>query len=458
MTKQTYDYDVIIIGGGAGGSVAAANLAAAGKKVALVEAQTIGNTSLYSESMPSKIMLEIAALYEQVQRASKFGIRSGGIGYNYPTMIAWKDSVITQSKNDESAAYFKSVGVTLLHGRAHFLTPHEISIGQQHLTSAHFIVATGSSNFIPDVQNIQNVPYLTAQSANKLTRPPKTLFIIGAGSTGCEFATLFSVYGTKVFLADIEPRILRDEDEEVSDAIQKSLTDQHHTKLLLNTRVVSVEKRSFGYQVAFTHASKTYSVKVDALLVTCGKTPNLDVGLENAGVEFNPQGIITNHFMQTNVPHIFATGDVVGPYHLTNMALHQSRTAAHNIIHPKKQLLSSSNDVARTIWTLPRVASVGLTENDCMKRIIDYKKSVAQMSISPASVIKDNRVGFVKLIIDRKKKYLLGASIVGPESDAMIHELALAVSKKLTVEDLANVIRAFPSPSDAIRSAATKLL
>lgn len=346
----------------------------------------------------------------------------------------------------------------MIQGRAHFLTPHEISVSKQRLSSAYFIVASGSSTIIPAIQNLPNIPYLTAHTANLLTRPPKTLFIVGAGATGCEFATLFSVFGSKVFLADIEPRILRDEDEEVSTALEQSLTAEHRTKLLLKTKVVSVEKKPFGYQVAFTHAGKTYSVKVDAVLITCGKKPNVDLGLENAGIEFSPSGIVTNNAMQTNVSHIFAAGDVVGPYHLTSTALHQSRLAAHNILHPKKPLISTAADVTRTIWTLPRVATVGLTENDCEKRIIDYKKAIAPMSASPASALKDNRSGHVKLIIDRKKKTLLGASIVGPDADVMVHELSLAISQQLTPADLVAVVRAFPSGSDAIRSAAMKLL
>lgn len=455
MAKQKYDYDLIVIGSGAGGSAAATIAARDGKRVAIVEADTFGGDSPNWSDIPTKALLHVAELYDQAKRGARFGLRSSTMSYNYPSLRAWKELAVKRTGAGGNQRYYEQQGISAFHGTAHFLTPHEISVNRRHLSSEKFLIATGSHWETPNIQGLGDVDFLTPRTILTTTKPPKSLYIIGGGSTGVELAQLLSILGTKVYIADIAARLLPSYDQEVGQLIEHSFHTNRGITILTHTRTLMVEKENIAKRVTYNRGGTEHSLRVDDVLVATGRAPSVDLGLENAGVEYTAKGVETDQYLQTSSKHIFAAGDVLGRMSSTHTALLESRVAAHNLF-AKNKMIPDYTATPHIVFTDPGVASVGLTEDDCLKRDLDIKKSIAPLSIIARSNTSDFHDGFVKLITD-KKGVLLGATVVAPSAAELIHELALAVKHGLTASDIATTPHAFLSWSEAIRVAAAKL-
>jgi dihydrolipoamide dehydrogenase len=455
MAKQKYDYDLIVLGSGGGGSVAALIAAGAGKRVAMIEPGEMGGECPNYGCVPTKSLLHAAEIYDAAKHGQQFGIRSGTLTYNYPSLKAWKDLAVERTGTNEGRRLYEAEGIKVIEGEAHFISSHEVTVNRRHISAENFIIATGTHNFIPPIEGLDKAGYITFKEAVNLTRPPKSLFIVGAGAIGCEFAELFSIFGTKVYLADITPRILAKEDEEVSELVRDTFERDRGMDVLTNTKVLRVAKEGLAKRVFFQQGASEKSVKVDEVLIATGKLANIDIGLENAGVEYTPRGIHTNEFMQTTAKHIYAAGDVVGPYNYTHTAIYQSRLAANNILN-KQKIAADYRAVPRVIFLNPEVASVGLSEDECIKRDMRIKKAVAPVAIIGRANTSNVERGFVKVITDNKG-VLIGASIVSPRAGEVIHELTLAIQMRMTAHDVANTIHAFPTWSEAVRIACSKV-
>ncbi|HEV2413004.1 MAG TPA: NAD(P)/FAD-dependent oxidoreductase [Candidatus Saccharimonadales bacterium] len=450
-----YDYDLIVIGSGAAGSVAAHIGASTGKRVAIVEAKTFGGDCPNYADIPIKAMLHVANLYDETMRATRFGIRSSTIGYNYPSIRGWKETAIHRTGSAQSKQSFEREGINVLKGAAHFVSDHEVSIGRRHYSAESFYIATGADTLLPAIKGLDDVRYLTTHNALNLLRPPKSLFVIGAGGSGCEFAHLFSVFGSKITMADIASRLLPREDEQVSQFVQNHFAKYRRIQMLPGTKITHIEKEAVLKRVHLTEGANARSVKVDEILLATGKAPRVDMGLENAGVEYTAKGITVNEFMQTTAKHIFAGGDVVGPHMYTHAAIYQSRVAMHNLFHRQK-MAADYRAVPRVYFLEPEIAAVGITEEDAVKYAIKYRTATTPISIIARANISDEGEGFVKVITSPEGK-LLGASIASPHAGEMIHELSVAIQAGLTAQDVANTIHAFPTWSEAVRAACSKV-
>jgi pyruvate/2-oxoglutarate dehydrogenase complex dihydrolipoamide dehydrogenase (E3) component len=453
--KQKHDFDLIIIGSGAAGGVAAHIALGAGKRVAMVESDTLGGECPNWGCVPSKALLHVSGIYDSAKHAQKFGIRSGTIGYNYPSIKAWKDTAVKRTHAADSKGYYESRGVTILRGEAHFIGANEVSVNRRHLTSKEFLIATGSTWRIPDIEGLEKTGYLTARDALELIRPPKTLFIIGSGAIGCEFGELFSIFGTKIYMAEVANRIMPREDSETSELIDEIFTKQRGMTLLTSTKVIRVAKEGVLKRVTYEHGGRQHSVKVAEVLVAAGQVPNTDLGLENANVAYTPRGITVNEHMQTSAKHIFAAGGATGGYLFTHVATYESRVAMHNLLHRDKVAVDYKA-IPRVTFITPEVASVGMSEEDCLKRDLPVKKAVAPVSMITRSNTTDLRDGFVKVITDKNGK-LIGATVVSPRAGEIIHELTLAIQYGLHAHDVAAIIHAYPTWSEAVKSACSKI-
>lgn len=454
--KHTFDYDLIVIGSGAGGSAAATIAARSGKRVAVIEAGTFGGESPNWGDVPTKALLHAAQLYDEAKHGARFGIRSSMLGYNYPSLHAWKDLTIKRTGAGGNRRYYENEGISAFNGIAHFLTPNEISVNRRHISAETFLIATGAHIEIPDIPGLENIKYLTPRTILQTTRPPKSLFVIGGGATGIELAQLMAIFGTKVYVAEVASRLLPQEDEEVGALMERILKEQKGITPLTQTRIVSVVKDGVGKRVTFTRGGVEKSVHVDELLIATGRVPTVDLGLENASVEYTPKGIEVNEYLQTSARHIYAAGEVLGHGSPTHTALLESRVVAHNILHPKSRTSPNYAATPKVTFTYPGVASVGLNEDDCLKRDLRINKAIAPLNIIARSNTSDFRDGFVKIITD-KKGVILGATVVAPHAAEIIHELALAVKHELTAADVASTPHAFLSWSEAVRVAAAKL-
>jgi dihydrolipoamide dehydrogenase len=456
MAKQTYDYDLIVIGSGGGGSVAAHIAAAAGKRVAIIEAQDLGGDAPNWACVPMQALLQAAHIYDAAKGGQPFGIRSSALSYNYPSIKAWKDLVVHRTGTSGDKRQYEGEGIKVVTGFATFASPHEVLVNRRSYSAEYFLVATGARSFIPPIDGLQETGYLTYRDAINLTRPPKSLCIIGAGSTGCEFAELFSIFGTKIYLVDIAPRPLISEDEEAGELVREVFETERGMEILTNTRVVKVEKDGLTKRVHLQQGTEVHSIKVDDILVATGKTANIELDLENAGIDYTPRGIKVTPTMQTTANHIYAAGDVVGPYMYTHTAIYQSRLAINNMLHKQKSA-ADYRAVPRCVFITPEVASVGFTEDECTKRDLRIKKAIAPLAIITRANTSDSDYGFVKVITTPEYK-LIGATVVSPHAAEVIHELTLAIQHNLSAVDIANTLHAFPTWSEAVRIACSKVL
>lgn len=265
-----------------------------------------------------------------------------------------------------------------------------------------------------------------------------------------------ATFGTKVYLADIASRLLPGEDEEVGALVERVLSESKGVTSLTQTRTLSVVKEGISKRVTYTRGGVEKVIKVDDVLVATGRMPSVDLGLENAAVTYTPKGIEVNEHLQTSARHIFAAGDVIGRSGYTHNAILESRVTAHNLLHPRSKITPDYTASPRLTFSNPGVASVGLSEDDCIKRDLHINKSIAPLNIIARSNTSDFRDGFVKIITD-KKGVILGATVVAPHAAEIIHELALAVKHGLTASDVAATPHAFLSWSEAVRVAASRL-
>ncbi|MBP6925322.1 NAD(P)/FAD-dependent oxidoreductase [Candidatus Saccharibacteria bacterium] len=456
MKKTKFDFDLIVLGSGAGGS-AAANIAAKnGLKVAIVEKDIFGGESPNYGDIPIKTLLHAANAYAGARRAARYGILSNTLGYNFPTIAAWKKLVVKRTGAHDNQKFYEASGIKTYRGNARFITPNEISVNRQHISAEKFIIATGSELSLPDISNIQNVNYHTTRTILDITRPPKSIFIVGGGAEAIEISQLLAIFGTKVYISEVSSRLLPQEDEEVGLAIENILVEEMKIFVLPQTRVVAVEKDGLGKKVIFQRGGVEKFIKVDEILIAGNKKPATDIGLENALVDYTDSGITVNEFLQTSAKHIYAAGSVTGSQFTTGDILLQSRICAHNIIKTRSKISPNYTSSPRVIFTWPEVASVGLTEDDCIKRDLQFKTSIATLNLIARSNTDDFKNGFVKLICDKRGK-LIGASVVSPEATSIIHEIGLAIKYDLYASDLADLPHAFLSWNEAIRVAANRI-
>lgn len=454
-SPHTFDYDLIVIGSGAGGSAAATIAARAGKRVAIIEGDTFGGDSPNWSDVPTKALLHVARLFDEARHGDKFGLRTSTLGYNYPSIRAWKDLAVKRTGAAGNRKFYENHGISAFNATAHFLSPYEISVNRRHLSAAHFLIATGSSWKTPKIQGLTDLPFYTPRTILEAIRPPKSLFIIGGGSHGVEIAQLMATFGTKVYIAEQASRLLPKQDSEVGELMEKVLTEQKGVTTLTHSRVLAVEKQGLSKRILISRGGVEKFVNADEILVAAGRQPNVDLGLENASVKYSPKGIDTNENLQTSAKHIYAAGDVLGRDSHTHTALLESRVAAHNLFQ-KNKLVPDYTATPGLIFTSPEIAHVGLSEDDCHKRDLPIKKAVAPLTIIARSNTSDFRDGFVKIITD-KKGVVLGGTIVAPHASEMIHELGLAVKHGLTAAQIAETPHAFLSWGEAVRVAASKL-
>jgi dihydrolipoamide dehydrogenase len=454
--KYEFDYDLIVIGSGAGGSAAATIAAKQGKRVAIVESGTFGGESPNWSDIPLKSLLHAANLYDEARHGSRFGLRSSTLGYNYPSIRAWKDLAVKRTGAGGNRKYYENQGIDTYSGLAHFLTPNEVSVNRRHLSANYFLIASGARWVVPEIPGLDTVKYLTPHTILEAIRPPKSLLIIGGGETAVEIAQLMAIFGTKVYIVEQASHILPGLDSEVSDLMGRVLSEQKGITIMAHSKVVSVERDGLIKRVIVTHAGTEKSIRVDEVLVAIGREPQVDFGLDNAGIKYNTGGIKVNNHLQTNVRHIYAAGEVLGKNSHTHTALMESQIAAINM-YEKTKASPDYSCLTEVIFTYPGIATVGLSEYDCIKRDLAINKAMAPLSIIARSNTSDFRDGFVKIITD-KKGVILGGTVVAPHAAEIIHELSIAVKHGLSAYQIAETPHAFLSWSEAIKVAASKLV
>jgi len=455
LKKRKYDYDLIVMGSGAGGSVGAHHAASLGKRVAIFESGAIGGECPNFACVPTKALLHVANLYQQANDSSLFGLDIQKVTIDYHKIHSWKNLVVSRTGAAHGKEAFEKSGIDIIEYKAEFISPHEVTAGGKTYSARHFLIATGSKVFIPPIPGLIDSGYITFKKAVNLTTLPSSILIFGGGAVGCELAHVFASFGVKVTLVNRSDRILSKEDKEVSDLVE-ALFKSENIKVLTNTTMLQVEKREDTKLVTLQIGREEFKHEFDEIIIATGKVPVLDFAPEKAGIKVINGRLKVNRFLQTSALHIFAAGDIVGPYLFTHTGYYQSYIAAKNAFS-YKMTIPDYRSVPRCVFIQPEVASVGMSEEDAREKGIRSKKGIVGTAVVGRANTSNEMDGFVKVITDRKG-VIIGGSIIAPSAGEMIHELALAVKLRVKAEVLAEMTHAYPTFSEAIKIACSNIV
>ena len=437
-THHRYDYDVAILGGGSAGYAAARTAARAGLRTVVIESGAeVGGLCILRGCMPTKALLYAAEVLHHARQAGPWGIRVGNIGFDFAQVMARKDTLI-QEFADDRRAQLADGRFQFIRANAKFLDPHTVALSNAGpLTAAHFVITTGSAVAPPPLPQLREVGYLTSDDALKLTQLPKSLIVLGGGAVATEFAQFFARFGVKVTLLQRSAHLLREFDPDAGLEIEKVFR-RDGMEVFTNTRLTDARRDGPLKTISFEHGGQPVSVSAEEILYALGRVPKTtSLDLDQAGVATERGRIVANEFMQTSAPHIYAAGDCTGPHELVHLAVQQGEMAAHNHALPDAPRRMDYRLWLAVVFTEPQVACVGLTEQAATTRGVPYLAASHPFSDHGKSLIMDARDGFVKLLADPSSGEILGGACVGPSGGELIHEIVVALAKRMTVHELA---------------------
>ena len=450
-----YDYEVVAIGAGSGGCASMMRSVDNGKKkVALIEYRKggTGGTCVSRGCIPTKALLRSAEAYAEIKNAAKLGIVVEGAHPDMKAIQKGKTQVVNQLKFGLDNFLLKSRGVERLTGKARLLDPHTIELTNgdkvSTITAENIIIATGSEAVRIPAFNIDGKKIMTSDEALNLNWLPKSMIIAGAGVVGVELSYLFSTLGVDITVVDLAPQVLPlIRDKEITDAVQKSLEKsgiKFHLGSGINEMHVNEED-----QVVCSLADGTV-LTAELGLVAIGRSINVrGIGLEEVGIEQGPKGmILVNEKMQTNIPNIYAVGDITPGPQLSHKAQKQGLTAADNICGIETRM--NMDVIPAATFIQPEVANVGLTESEAQEK--GYETLVAKKAFSSneKAISMRETNGFMKVVADKNTHKILGAVIFGPQGSVLIEEFSLAIEAGLKLEDIALSIHAHPTLSELV--------
>ncbi|HSV72547.1 MAG TPA: dihydrolipoyl dehydrogenase [Chthonomonadales bacterium] len=458
MSQPTaYDVDVLVIGSGPGGYVCAVRAAQLGARTAIVErnAREWGGVCLNWGCIPTKTLIASVERLHAVRDASRMGIRTGEVGFDFAKVMERKDKVVSTLRGGVEAL-LKSNQVTRKLGRATLAGPSTVTITtddgtQETVTARNIVLATGSRPVIPPVPGLEGDGVWTSNEALTATAVPKSMLLIGAGAVGLEFAYIYSGFGCTCTVVEMLPQILPLADAEIGAELRRSLKKQGiecHT----NARINKVERRNGLLSATVATEKGDVTIEAEVIVVGAGRRPNVeDLGLETAGVEVAKPGIVVNERMQTTIPGVYAIGDCTGKLALAHVASHQGIVAAENAMGHDATM--DYRTVPSPVFTDPEVGWVGMTE--AQAREAGYEVQVGKFPFRPLgkAMAMNRQDGLVKIVSERKYGEILGVHIVGPHASDLIHEAVAAMRLEATVKELMEMVHAHPTLAEAIMEA-----
>ena len=451
------NYDVIVIGTGPGGYHAAIRAAQLGKRVLAVEAEYVGGVCLNVGCIPTKALLHAAEELEGIKHGSAFGLEVKDARMDLKKLGGWRDGIVKKLTGGVSQL-LKGNKVELKTGFARFVDKNTIEVGGERIQGQTFIVATGSEpNTLPGFEVDQKDIVDSTGALRIEDKFPKRMLCIGGGAIGLEFAQVYKRLGAEVTVIEFMGQILPAADPETAGLLAKILTKQG-IAIRTNTKGVKVERKKDGLHVTLEDVKSGLqdTLVVDKILVATGRRPRgKGLGLEAIGVKVDERGYVpTNEKMETNVPGIYAIGDVTRPPLLAHKAMKEGLIAAENAAGGNAVM---DYQIPNVVYTSPEWAAVGMTEEEASKAGYKVKVGKFPLAASGRAMTLDATEGLIKLIGDAETDLLLGGHIVGPSASDMIAEIALALEMGATVTDVALTVHAHPTLSEGIMEAAEHL-
>jgi pyruvate/2-oxoglutarate dehydrogenase complex dihydrolipoamide dehydrogenase (E3) component len=452
-----FDYDVVIIGAGSAGLVACKVANGLGKRTALIEKRKLGGDCTWFGCVPSKTLIKSANIAHQMTRLREFGLEpSAPIELDADRVMAHVRAVVQADADGHPPSVLEAEGINVLFGSPKFLDNHSIDLGGKKISSKKFIICSGSHPFVPPINGLQDIPYLTNETIFDLEVLPKSMIVLGAGPIGIELSAALNRLGVKIMIIQRSAGILKKDDKELVDRLIETLKAEG-LEILTGTQTMGLARQGDKIVADIEDEKGKRQIETESVLVSVGRRPNLDgLELEKAGVEFDSKGIKVNSHLKTSAKNIYACGDVVPPYLFTHIAEYEAIIATTNACFGLPIKTANYDNVLWTTYTDPELAHAGLTEEQARERygngIRIYRWEHKDVDRAKTDLAQN---GLSKFICDNKGK-LLGIHILGHGAGELMHEAQLAKSLGLPFSKIASVIHAYPSYSDAVRQPAKR--
>ncbi len=455
---ETLKFDFIVIGAGSAG-ISAVNLAKGlGKSVALVEKRKIGGDCTHYGCVPSKALLKAAEIAQQTRNLSKYGLSSNGLKLESNGVMAHVRDVIGQVYDGEKPEHFEEMGIRVFFGNAKFLDAHRLQVGETVLTGKKFLLCTGSSPFVPPIEGLDEIEYLTNESLFYIDALPKSIIVLGGGPIGIEMASALNRLGVDVTVVEMLERILFREEPELVEILVERLKSEG-LKILTKTKALKFSKTDDGIALTVENPDQSTSVlTAETALVAVGRKPNVNgMDLENAGVKYSPKGIEVDSRLRTSAPNIYAAGDIASPYQFSHIAEYQATIATQNALLPLP--IKKKVDYSNVVWatfTDPELARAGLTEDEAREQYGDRIR-VYRFNFKNADRPRTDvaATGMSKFITDHKGK-LLGIHILGNRASELLHEAQLIRMLGLPFSKISSMVHIYPSYGDVVKRPAAR--
>ncbi|GAB6061886.1 mercury(II) reductase [Deferrisoma palaeochoriense] len=453
MPEDTFD--LVILGGGAAGFAAATEADRRGVRTLLVnQGLPIGGTCVNVGCMPTKHLLAAAAALHGARHPRFRSVGASNPAFDFRRAIAEKDALVAGAR----AANYRDVlqgfsHVTWADGRGAFVSDHVLRVGEREVRAEQVLIATGCRTPVPPIPGLTEAGFLTNREALAMERLPRSLTVLGGGALGLEFAQMFARFGATVTVVEAAARILPAAEPEISRALRGCL-EAEGIQVRTAARVTRVDRTSGGRRLTLEREGEAEDIAAEEILVATGVTGNIeDLNLEAAGIEAAGGFVRVDEHLRTNVPHVWAAGDVAGPPCLETVAAKQGKLAVENAFGGGGNPLDLAS-VPFTVFTEPEAAWVGVTEAEYMARHGTCTCRTVPLERVPRALAASDTRGLVKMIAHHETGRVVGAHLLGPHASEIVHEAVLAVRFGLTVDDLIDTVHVFPTYSEAIKIAA----
>ncbi|MDE2973017.1 MAG: mercuric reductase [Acidobacteriota bacterium] len=453
-------YNVVIIGAGTAGLVTAAGTAGLGGRVALVEAAKMGGDCLNYGCVPSKALVSTSKLIQGIRNAEAHGLDAMEPRFRFQRVFEHMRERRARIAPNDSVERFEGLGVDVFEARARFTSPHAVELDDgTRLEGAHFVIATGTRPFVPPIPGIDEAPYFTNETFfDEQETPPESLIVLGGGPIGCEMGQVMNRLGVRVTILTDVSRLLPRDDAEASTVVHEAFAAEG-IEAVTDCRVEAFRQEPNGDITAEMGCNGgTRAVTAARLLVATGRSPNVrDLGLEAAGVEYDVRGgVPVDGALRTNVGHIYACGDVAGPYRFTHTADYQARLVVRNILLPPP-LPRAKADYRYVPWVTyvdPEVAHFGLREEDAEAKNLPVDVHRHDNDDLDRAITEAATRGFVKVVTRKGKDEILGATVCAPRAGEILHEIMVAAKHGVGLASLSSTIHGYPTWAQAAQRVA----